>query len=49
MSIKHYDVLEKLPSNIIPFGLGNYNFPDNWLNEKKHHTVINLKTDRGET
>ncbi len=48
MSIKHYDVLEKLPSNIIPFGLGNYNFPDNWLNEKKGENISHLNKFFGE-
>ena len=39
MTIKHYHLIDKLPKNIIPFGLGKNNFPQNWLNEKQgeHH------------
>jgi hypothetical protein len=48
MSIKHYDVLEKLPSNIIPFGLGRNDFPAHWLNEKKGENISHLNESFGE-
>ena len=48
-SINHYDVLEKLPSNIIPFGLGNNEFPTHWLDEKKGENISHLNKFFGET
>jgi len=48
MSIKHFNVLDKLPSNITPFGLGNYHFPDNWMSEKKGENISELNKFFGE-
>ena len=47
-SIKYFDVLNKLPSNIIPFGLGNSTFPANWMNEKKGENISELNKFFGE-
>ena len=48
MSIKYFDVLEKLPSNIVPFGLGNNDFPKSWLNDKKGDNISELNQFFGE-
>lgn len=48
MSINHYDVLEKLPANIVPFGLGDNLFPGNWMNEKKGDNISDLNKFFGE-
>ena len=48
MSIKYFDVLNKLPSYIIPFGLGNNAFPTNWMNEKKGENISELNKFFGE-
>ena len=29
----HYKLIEKLPNYIVPFGLGNFEYPNNWLKE----------------
>ena len=48
MSIKYFDVLDKLPSNITPFGLGTNNFPPNWLSEKEGKNISHLNKFYGE-
>lgn len=48
MTIKHYRLIDKLPKNIIPFGLGKNNFPSNWLNEKEGDSIIDLNKFFGE-
>lgn len=49
MSLKYYSVLDNLPSNIIPFGLGEFYYPNNWLTEKKGKNIIHLNKYYGET
>ena len=45
-TIKHYKVMEKLPNFVIPLGLGEEKYPNNWLTEKvgknikKHFTLF---------
>ena len=34
-SIKHYKIIDRLPSYITPIGLGENNFPSDWIDEKK--------------
>lgn len=41
-TIKHYKVMEKLPSIIIPLGLGEEKYPDNWLTEKIGSNISSL-------
>ena len=48
MSIKYFDVLEKLPSNIVPFGLGNNYFPKTWLSDKNGDNISDLNQFFGE-
>ena len=33
-SIKHYKIIDRLPSYITPIGLGENNFPSDWIDEK---------------
>ena len=49
MTIKDFKVLEKLPSTIIPFGLGDRSYPSHWMNEKSGKTIMNLNKFYGET
>ena len=49
MTIKHLSVLQKLPKSIIPFGLGNHIYPENWLNEKNGQNILGLNKFYGET
>ena len=39
MTIQYLRILEKLPPYIKPLGLGNNNFPDHWLTEKKGENI----------
>ena len=41
-------VLDKMPSNILPIGLGKKNFPDHWLSEKKGVNILHLNKFYGE-
>ena len=41
-TIKHFEVLEKLPDYIVPVGLGNNDFPNNWLIEKVGENISDL-------
>ena len=41
-TIKHFEVLEKLPDYIVPVGLGNNDFPNNWLVEKVGENISDL-------
>ena len=41
-TIKHYKVLDKLPSYITPIGLGDGTFPDNWKIEKNGKNISHL-------
>ena len=41
-TIKYYRVMEKLPSYIIPLGLGEEKYPDNWLTEKVGDNISSL-------
>ncbi len=49
MTIKDFKVLDKLPSTIIPFGLGDRSYPSHWMNEKGGKTIMNLNKFYGET
>ena len=39
-TINYFKVLDVLPDYILPVGLGNNNFPENWLTEKKGREYI---------
>lgn len=41
-TIKYYKVMEKLPNYIIPLGLGEEKYPDNWLIEKAGDNISAL-------
>ena len=41
-TIKYHKILEKLPSYIIPLGLGDENYPKNWLTEKNGQNIASL-------
>lgn len=47
-TIKYYKILDKLPKNIIPLGLGNSDFPSNWLSEKQGINIGELNKFYGE-
>ena len=47
-SIKYYKIIDKLPKNIIPIGLGNNNFPSHWLAEKFEENICELNKNFGE-
>ena len=38
-SIKHFTILDKLPSYIKPLGLGNEEYPEHWLTEKNGKNI----------
>lgn len=48
MTIKDYDVLNKLPEYIIPFGLGENIYKNNWLNEKSGENINKMNKYFGE-
>ena len=41
-TIKYYKVMEKLPEYIKPLGLGNLEYPNNWLDEKLGNNISSL-------
>jgi hypothetical protein len=41
-TIKYYKILEKLPSYIIPLGLGEESYPKDWLTEKNGENISSL-------
>ena len=41
-------ILDKMPKNIVPFGVGNGFFPDHWLSEKNGKNIIQLNKHYGE-
>ncbi len=47
-SISYYKILDKMPSYIIPIGLGDNEFPSNWYNEKKGENISHLNKFYGE-
>ena len=47
-TIKNYKILEKLPKHILPLGLGNNQFPNNFLSEKQGANISNLNKYYGE-
>ena len=47
-SIKYFKIMDNLPSYITPIGLGNSNFPDSWITEKKGENISNLNSYYGE-
>lgn len=48
MTIQKLKVIEKLPSYIVPFGLGEFSYPKNWLTEKKGDNIHKLNKFFGE-
>ena len=48
LSIKYYILLDKLPNYIKPIGLGNYEYPSHWYNEKEGQSLINLNKFYGQ-
>ena len=47
-SIKHYKIIDRLPSYITPIGLGENNFPSDWIDEKKGDNLTHLNKYYGE-
>lgn len=47
-TIKYYRLIDKLPKNIIPLGLGDSEFPSNWLTEKTGDNIKELNKYYGE-
>jgi hypothetical protein len=41
-TIKYYKILEKLPSYILPLGLGEESYPKNWLTEKSGENIASV-------
>ena len=48
LSLKYYDVIDKLPSYIKPLGLGNEEYPEHWLTEKNGKNIVNLNKYYGQ-
>lgn len=48
MTVKNLNVLNKLPKYIVPFGLGDSEYPGTWLNEKTGNNIRNLNKFYGE-
>ena len=42
LSLKYYNLIDKLPSYIKPLGLGNEEYPEHWLAEKNGKNIVNL-------
>ena len=47
-SIDYYKIIDKLPSNIKPLGLGKKSFPSNWIDEKQGENITSLNSFYGE-
>ena len=47
-SVVPYSLLNKLPQYITPLGLGDADFPENWLSEKKGENIRHLNKHYGE-
>lgn len=47
-TIERLNLLNKLPPNILPFGLGRNKFPVNWYNEKNGKNIMHLNKHFGE-
>jgi hypothetical protein len=48
VSVIHRKIMDKLPNYIIPLGLGQNQFPSNWLDEKKGKNIAYLNNHYGE-
>lgn len=48
MTIKPLSLLDKLPSYITPFGLGEYDYPSHWMREKNGLNITKLNKYYGE-
>ena len=48
VSVIYRKIIDHLPKNIIPLGLGQNSFPDNWLDEKKGKNISHLNKYYGE-
>ena len=48
LSLKYYQIIDKLPSYIKPLGLGNEEYPKHWLTEKSGNNIVNLNKYYGE-
>ncbi len=48
LTSKKYNLFRYLPSNIIPLGLGDREFPDNFLNEKSGNTILKYNRNLAE-
>ena len=47
-SIKYYKIIDRLPKNIFPLGLGDADFPAHWLTEKKGNNIRSFNKYFGE-
>ena len=48
LSLKYYNLIDKLPSYIKPLGLGNEEYPEHWLAEKNGQNIVNLNKYYGQ-
>ena len=48
LSLKYYNHIDKLPSYIKPLGLGNTEYPKQWLTDKKGENISNLNKYYGD-
>ena len=47
-SLNYYKIIDTLPNNIIPLGLGEKSFPPHWHHEKQGKNISHLNTHYGE-
>jgi len=47
-TIRYFSVIDKLPPYIKPLGLGNVDYPEDWLTEKKGNNISALNKYYGE-
>lgn len=48
LSLKYYNLIDKLPSFIKPIGLGDNKYPNHWFVEKKGENIIDLNKYYGQ-
>ena len=48
LSLKYYNLIDKLPSYIKPLGLGTEKYPEHWLTEKNGENISDLNKYYGQ-